>query len=504
MTIRYLLSALILAVLILFGYLNFIEVRKEILFLELSATIRSKTLQLRRHEKNFFLYGDLKELDAVHAYLKEITVHLQEPAGRGKDLRGLKAIVEGYGRTFVKIESIVRELQDEFDSNGTFRSSEMLPLIKSVSLDNPLMSAEVLRRSYSLPEGYILLKELTDLDGEINVLRKHGEDMISFSREFDKTARGNVDRAVSITQVVILFLLPMFLLLSFSISLIISRKIVNRLIILTRAMERASEGNFTHVPGSGGGDEVDVLIERFNSLERQLKEREREILESKKLVAIGTLASGVAHELNNPLSNIYTTAQRLKKKVGDEHPPFIAKGLDDIFDQTLRVKAIVSELLEFARGREPRPGRVEVNELIRNAYLHIADMEGSEKVRFSLKSPEDKITASLDPEQMEQVFVNLFRNAVEAMPDGGELDVGVELGNMLKSLVLRVSDTGKGMSRESIKKIFEPFYTTKDKGTGLGLAIVYNIVRKHGGDIRVRSEEGEGSTFTISLPLEKG
>ncbi len=306
-------------------------------------------------------------------------------------------------------------------------------------------------------------------------------------------------------QGTLLFALPFLVVIGFGIFLIISHGIAKRLNILAKAMEKTSEGNFTYVPGFGrpeDRDEVNILIQRFNYMAKRLKERERELLESKKLVAIGTLASGVAHELNNPLSNIYTTAQRLKKKVGEEYPSFITKGLDDIFEQSMRVKGIVGELLEFARGREPQLRKTELNKLIRNAYLQVSGVIGTEKVRFLFEPPKDKIEISVDPEQLEQVFINLFRNAVEAMSGEGTLTVGVQPDPALDNLIITVTDTGRGMSRETVEKIFEPFFTTKDKGTGLGLAIVYNIVRKHGGDIQVKSEEGKGSTFIITLPLK--
>ncbi|MBI4654510.1 MAG: HAMP domain-containing protein [Nitrospirae bacterium] len=509
-TLGFFLSASIMVVLVLFGYLNFVEVRKEIQLLELSDTIRSKTLQLRRHEKNYFLYRDPKELEAVHVYLKEITMLLYESdsTGSGKKLQELKATVNEYSQRFNKIENIVREFQSELNkiSKSHMQHSAILPLIEAASLESPLMSAEVLKKLYSLPDNHTLIEDLRKLDAEIKDIRRLGEEMIAFSKDFDKTARGKADKALSLTQAMILFALPFFLFIGPGISLIISRGILKRLNILTEAVEKTSEENFTYVSGfskNKGRDEVDILIQRFNYMGVRLEEREKELLQSKKLVAIGTLASGVAHELNNPLSNIYTTAQRLKKNMGDEYPPFIIKGLEDIFNQTMRVKKIVSELLEFTRGREPQPRKIEFNELIRNAYLHISDVVSTEKIRFSLGAPRDKINVFVDPEQMEQVFINLFRNAVEAMSGEGNLAVSAEPDYKLNNLIIKITDTGKGMSQETIEKIFEPFFTTKDKGTGLGLAIVYNIIRKHGGDIQVKSEEGKGTTFVITLPLKE-
>ena len=248
-----------------------------------------------------------------------------------------------------------------------------------------------------------------------------------------------------------------------------------------------------------------MLISAFNRMETDLIARDselikknEELLRSKKLASIGTLASGVAHELNNPLNNIYTTAQRLMKKSEDECPQFIRNGLDDIFSQTMRVKKIVGELLEFARGREPQMRDVELNKLIKGAYKQISDTTKTENINFTLDSGPDEIIIYVDPEQIEQVFINLFTNALDAMPEGGRLSVKAELENAV--VKIRISDTGRGMSRPTLEKIFEPFFTTKDKGTGLGLAIVFNIIQKHNGQITIDSEEGKGTTFIITLP----
>ena len=158
----------------------------------------------------------------------------------------------------------------------------------------------------------------------------------------------------------------------------------------------------------------------------------------------------------------------------------------------------MGDLLEFARGREPHLMAIELRSFISGAYKHLGNTISMAKVRFSQELHPDEIVMYADPEQLEQVFINLFANAVDAM--SGEGDLTVKADEEDKLVRIRVSDSGKGMPRETLEKIFEPFYTTKDKGTGLGLAIVYNIIEKHHGRIRVESEEGKGTTFIIDLP----
>lgn len=508
MAVVSVLSSMVVIALIVFGYINFVEIRKEIRFLELSDTIRSKTLQIRRHEKNYFLYRDPEELRAVYNYIKEISDLLKEDSNIGAENRAqLKSIVQEYANKFNSIENTVYEFDKEIFllDKSEKGHSDVLRLSKAASLENPLMIADILEKSYSLTDEHNIIKRLKELDTEIITLRRLGEKIIDFSRDLDRTARAKVESAIYLLQSMMI-VLPLALMSVLGVLIMVNRGIVRRINTLSEAVERASEGNFTYVSGFDnlrGRDELDMLIQRFNFMERRLEERERELLESKKLVAIGTLASGIAHELNNPLSNIYTTAQRLKKQTKDEYPQFIKNGLDNIFEQSMRVKRIVSELLEFARGREPEFKNTEINRLIKMAFSHVSDISDVGDIKFLFQPYADEIYISVDPEQIERVFINIFSNAIEAMSGSGTLTVNIQPDYKLNNLIIKVSDTGKGMSEETISKIFEPFFTTKDKGTGLGLSIVYNIIKRHGGDIQVKSKEGEGSLFIITLPLKE-
>jgi signal transduction histidine kinase len=260
-------------------------------------------------------------------------------------------------------------------------------------------------------------------------------------------------------------------------------------------------------PHSKGGaeDEVEILIEKFNHMDRQLAQWEeelhkknQELLQSKKLAAIGTLASGVAHELNNPLNNIYISAQVLSKQVDDTAPPSVREVVEDILWQTVRVKGIVADLLEFAREREPQLREIELNGLITGAFNTLKSSVDTGKIRFTLDTDPQGVTLYADPGQLERVFVNLFANAVAAMENGGDLVVKVAPEE--ERVKIWVSDSGKGMPEEDREKIFDPFFTKKEKGTGLGLAIVLNIIRRHNGNISVVSEEGVGTAFEITLP----
>ncbi len=507
--LAFLISSIIIAILVIAGYINFIGIKKEIRYLELSDTLRSKSLQLRRHEKNFFLYGDIKEIKDVHTYLKDLkTILKQGRTSYNTDkLLSLENKVEEYEQRFNRIELTAGDFRKEFNRLKPVLSqySDFFQLIESTFLESPLVNAEIFKKVFLLKTTNPAIKNLQELDTEISALRKNGEEILIISKALDKSAREKVEKYISFSQTAALFLFPLFLFVGLGASFAISHGIVKRLKLLTRAVENTGRGDFSSLTIPAQQDEVGVLINTFNKMEsdlitreEELKEKNEELLQSRKLASIGTLASGVAHELNNPLNNIYTTAQRLVKKTEDNCPPLIKKGLDDIFGQTMRLKRIVGDLLEFARGRDPQYRELELNGLLSGVYRRLSDTMNVENIKFALDTNPSHLNINADPEQIEQVFVNLFSNAVEAMSGSGDLTVSTESRN--DHIIIQVSDTGNGIPQDSIEKVFEPFFTTKDKGTGLGLAIVFNIIQKHNGEIRVESEENKGTVFTIRLP----
>lgn len=514
--ISFLISAFIIAILAAFEYINFIEIKKEIRNLELTDTIRSKSLQLRRHEKNFFLYGmpkAVEESEAIHKYLNELDTTLESNLAIDKTgkLSYLKNRIKEYGERFNKIESSVKDLTDEFEkTKDTYaRYYKFFPLIELTFLERPHQASEFLEKMFLLPPNHRLVMGLRELYSDIQILRKDGEDILIISKDLDKVARENTENVIHMSQIAILIFFPLFLVVGIGMLFVISNNVVNRLRLLIDFVEKTGKGDYSHIPVSSQKDEVGVLIREFNDMENQLSQREdeldrknKELLQSRKLAAIGTLASGVAHELNNPLNNIYISAQVLMKEAGESCSLAARETVNDILGQTLRVKRIVGDLLEFARGKEPQLREVELNELLMGAYKLVSTTTNTEDINFVMDTGPAGVIINADHEQMERVFINLFTNAVDAMSGKGNLSVRINREG--ESIKIKISDTGRGMSADAVEKIFEPFYTTKDKGTGLGLAIVFNIIKKHNGEIRVESEEGKGTTFIITLPAVKG
>lgn len=517
--LSFLISSAIIAVLAAFEYLSFVEIKKEIRYLEITDTISRKSVQLRRHEKNFFLYSPQKadeESAAVRSYLAELkTLLSQNPNIDQFDKMQLRGSVSDYEQQFDAIQAESKRLATLFQAiKGSYgNNARFLSIVESTFIERPLQSADFLEKIFHMPGDHALVAGLRKLDAHITLLRKTGEDILVISKDLDKIAREKAENVIHVSQLAILIFFPIFFIVGIGSLFFISTNVAKRLMLLINVVEKTGKGgSYPHLTDPSrrrkAHDEVGLLIDKFNDMEDELAQREtelkrknRELIQTRKLAAIGTLASGIAHELNNPLNNIYLSAQIMQKQFGGALSGELKEAVSDIVGQTERVKRIVGDLLEFARGRDPQFGEVELAGLITSAYRYIGSSRDLEKVRFSLEADPEQIVISGDQRQMEQVFTNLFLNAVDAMQGNGAISASVKKAD--DAVVIRIRDTGKGIARESIDKIFEPFYTTRDKGTGLGLAIVYNIIKKHYGEIAVESEEGKGTTFTITLPGEK-
>lgn len=239
-----------------------------------------------------------------------------------------------------------------------------------------------------------------------------------------------------------------------------------------------------------------VLVIRDITAEREMELR---IIQSEKLAALGQVIAGVAHELNNPLAAIKGFSELLLKNAADSDMRDMA---DKISKSAERASSIVQDLLVFSRAPKLEKTHVNIKYMLNETLDLISEALNTNKIIASVDAADD-IVMPLDNAQMERVLLNLVTNAIHALRDSGKGDRILLKGYKENDrVVIEVSDNGPGIPEDVIQKIFEPFFTTKrfGKGTGLGLSICYNIVKAHGGDITVKSKEGEGTTFVIELP----
>jgi signal transduction histidine kinase len=285
------------------------------------------------------------------------------------------------------------------------------------------------------------------------------------------------------------------------------------------AIQKISVGDYTNIPAIATGDEFEALVVSLNKMIYELNRRSEQLLQTKKLASLGTLTSGVAHELNNPLNNISTSVQILLEEIEEPDLEFKKELLQDTERQIVRARDIVRALLEFSRERSFSLEEVDFRKLVDDT-IKLLKSELPANIDLKVEVPHG-IHGRMDPRRMQQVLLNLMINGVQAMEDGGLLVVSASAHKPEGKFCIQVQDTGQGISKENIAKIFDPFFTTKDtstnsvsnepschgiveqRGSGLGLAICHSIVEKHGGHIEVESEAGEGTTFRVCLPWGK-
>ena len=253
------------------------------------------------------------------------------------------------------------------------------------------------------------------------------------------------------------------------------------------------------------------LEARVQERTEQLRMAHRKLMQSDRLASLGQLSASVAHEINNPISGILNLSMLLQRMLKDDGVPperlaEFRKYLGQVISETGRVGRIVSDLLSFSRRSKPQQAPADLNAIVRSTMSLVSHKLKLNNVQVNMDLEETLPPLDCDASQMKQVVLNLVMNAAESTHgrDGARVTVNTRHDRETKALLLSVSDNGEGIPDAHLSKIFDPFFTTKPegKGVGLGLAVLYGIVQAHGGDVTVQTKVSEGSTFTVSLPLE--
>ncbi|MFW6297739.1 MAG: ATP-binding protein [Desulfosalsimonas sp.] len=240
------------------------------------------------------------------------------------------------------------------------------------------------------------------------------------------------------------------------------------------------------------------VIEILRDITPEIKVQKSQ-MHQEKLMSIGRLSAGIAHEINNPLTTILTSSMMLQEELNPEDE--MCEELKIISNEAQRCRKIVQSLLDFARQTKPMQKLHDINEIIRESiYLTKKQAEFSDIV-IQADLEEELPRIYVDKEQIQQLIINLTLNAVEATEPGGEINISTKQSRDSGKIYMYVTDTGKGIASEDLGRIFDPFFTTREFGTGLGLSISHSIVERHGGEIKVNSRPGRGTRFTVILPV---
>jgi two-component system NtrC family sensor kinase len=281
--------------------------------------------------------------------------------------------------------------------------------------------------------------------------------------------------------------------------------LIRPILNLNRTMKQAGLGDLAVRASARTRDEVGELAEAFNRMMDELeaaRDREKvqraQLAHTEKMAAVGTLAAGVAHEVNNPLAGVLACVENMRSDPDDAATR--ERYLDLIVDGLNRIERTINTLLNFSRQREMRLEETSLNHNLRHVVELVGYQLRQTGVEVQLDLDDSGAVVMADHFQMEQLFLNLVLNAVQAMPRGGELVLRTRVGD--ESAVAEVRDTGTGIPEEILDRIFDPFFTTREvgEGTGLGLAVSDSIVAAHGGSIEVRSTVGVGTVFRVELP----
>jgi len=437
-----------------------VQQRDKTLFLEKMEEYTFEVQQARRFEKNFFLYGtNLRDaLDNVQTAAD----HLAQSAADLRRVAGEEAV-----RSMQERLRLYQEQLEKLSHPGRDTAPAQDPAARAV---------EAALRKYGS-------QLITDAEAMI------GRERLALHRIF----QSSIFLALG-------FLSVMFLLMAVVAGLLI-RAVLGPLARFERYTARIAAGDYTPIaPARRYRDEFSHLAVAINRMLRELELRQQQLIQSGKMAAIGTLTSGIAHELNNPLNNIGLTTEALMENFAEYTDQQKLAMLDQICAQVARASSTVRTLLDFTRKEKAVFTRVKIPAIIRDTVKLLAnEMKLSGAVLH--ERMEDPIPEVIgNPRNLQQVFLNLMLNAIQAMPDGGDLTVSASVdGDFVR---VDISDTGVGIPEEALNKIFDPFFTTKEPGTGtgLGLAVSYGIIEAHRGKILVQSVVGKGSTFSVLLP----
>jgi two-component system, NtrC family, sensor kinase len=475
-TVGYSAIAILVVSLSLFSFFELRLMEERIVAGERIGEFFDTALEIRRFEKNFFLYQQASDLAENGAYVERGRVLLREHAELFETLAG---------------QTRIAQLANDLERYG-----KLMTTYGQGNADEP--SATNIRRI--------------------------GKDIITFAEELAGTERKALQamldrhRRLLIASVIVVGLLVI------AIGQWLTRRVGRPLKEMEASMEAVAAGRLTQLDMKAEDREIASLTQAFNHVLHELELRQGQLVRSEKLAALGTLLSGVAHELNNPLSNIGTSCQILAEEMGS---PEVGAGgtayqrelIEQIDAETWRARHIVRSLLDYARDREFKHEPIALAQLVGDT-LRLMRSQIPAQVVVTVDIPH-ALEVFGDRQRLQQVLINLVGNAAAAITGNGTITVSARqdmeicacgplvfgqcVSNTSGSVEIVVRDSGVGIPADVLPRIFDPFFTTKEvgHGVGLGLFIVFEIIEEHGGCIAVDSEVGKGTVFRIRLPVEK-
>ncbi|KHK02447.1 sensor histidine kinase [Desulfovibrio sp. TomC] len=334
-----------------------------------------------------------------------------------------------------------------------------------------------------------------------DLARSTGKQLVDVAEELIATKRERIHKTIFEVSLLPFAYLGIFLVFMAILINVIAKSLLKPLSMIGNITARVAKGDFSPVETGGHHiEEVAGLLDALNRMALELTANQEDLLQARKIAALGTLTAGIAHEINNPINNIALSAESLLEVHGDALDEDAREIAGDILAQADRAGEIVRNLLDFSRTEKAQFSRLAPDVIIKSSVALLKNELLISGLTIHVAVPHDLAQVSGNLRHLQQVFLNLMQNAAHATPAGGSIEVtGLDAGD---AVCLSVRDTGKGIDPEHLPHIFEPFFTTKEvgKGTGLGLAVTYSIIKRHGGRIEVESAPGQGTAFVVCLP----
>ncbi len=440
-----------------FAMQSFNQIFTKLKFTEFADDLNATFLEMRLSEKNYFLYGDESALTEIEDKIKVTDLTLDQ------ERENISRVIG---------ESKYGQLQ------------QLLVMYREQISD-------------------IRLYKKKD-DRSRQELRAAGQRLKIFSEKTTALEREQVGVIINRTTTLLRYSFSAVAVLAFLFSMLSGRSIrssLRRVVALTRSI---SKGNYQKIDETPSADEMGSVILAINTMADELKRREQEIVQSKRLASIGVLVAGVAHELNNPLNNISMIAQTYTEVYDRLDKEQRIDFMEQIDEQTERLRVTIRNLLDYSKPKEQHLEEREANSVVQKTLSLVQNMLNVSNIKIRLDLAKELPSLYIDEHQIQQVLVNMEVNAIQAMSPGGELKITTRYQPESEEIEIIIRDTGKGIAQELLDHIFDPFFTTKgDSGTGLGLWVSYGIIKNHGGNIHVESAVGQGTAFTITLPTCK-
>lgn len=467
----YAVAAIILVASLFFvGELRTLEAR--VVLGQRATDLFNTVLEIRRFERNYFLHHQAADLEENGRYIKLVRDMLTD------NQADFSAIA-----TQARLDALRTLLNDYQRQMSAFAAAD--------------------RRPIELVEPHV---------------RQLGQEVVAIAEDMAGSERRQIQTTLASFRMLLLGVILCMALLIVVIGRVLSQRVVRPLKEMESSVAAISANRRETLSAPSNDREILSIIAAFNHMLKELDLRQKSLMRSERLASLGTMLSGVAHELNNPLSNISTSCQILQEEVGESDAATQTLYLGQIDQQTERARTIVRSLLDFSRERGFRKESVLLRPLVAQTVGFVRG-EVSAKSVVQLSIPED-LSVPADAQRLQQVFVNLIRNALEGLGPDGQIRIsaqamrvsgppeGTALGEGCETegevVEICVADNGPGIAPEILPRIFDPFFTTREvgHGMGLGLFVVYEIVDEHGGCIAVQSTPGQGATFRIRLPRE--